>query len=207
MKLKALTAALFFAGLVASFALSSAGATGTASTGTTTGSTTTGTTATSTTPTNTTTSGEHHHEKGDACEHRSVVLKGTLVSVGASSFVMGVEHSNHHGHALVGSQATVAVDAQTKFRRHGPASLADLKPGDRLSVKARAACAAPAAAGATGVPAQLTARKVDAHPAQAAQGSDEHGKDKHKEKGEKNEHGSEHGHSTTTGTTTTTSGH
>ena len=39
---------------------------------------------------------------------------------------------------VAGSQVSVNVDARTKYRRHGHASLADLLANDRLNVKARA---------------------------------------------------------------------
>lgn len=80
------------------------------------------------------------------CKGRQVVLTGTYVSGsagsdGAGSFAMVVKRTNRPGRRLglvAGSQVSVDVDAHTKYRRHGHASLADLVANDRLNVKARA---------------------------------------------------------------------
>jgi hypothetical protein len=98
----------------------------------------------------------------------SVILKGTFVSGGGSSFTMNVTHSNFHGRDLVGSPLTLTVDAKTTFRRNGHAELADFKADDRLNVQARAckeqknATQAPAAP-----PIALLAKRVTGHPAKA----------------------------------------
>lgn len=132
------------------------------------------------------------------CKGPQVVLTGTYVSGsagsdGAGSFAMVVKKTNRPGRRLglvAGSQVSVDVDARTKYRRHGHASLADLLANDRLNVKARACKADQAPSGdgtgsdqpnnpapATGkghvkrhqadaapVSFTLLARKVDAHP-------------------------------------------
>jgi hypothetical protein len=80
------------------------------------------------------------------CKGPQVVLRGTYVSgsadsTGAGSFAMVVAKTNHPGRRLglvSGSQVSVNVDARTKYRRRGHASLADLAPNDLLNVKARA---------------------------------------------------------------------
>lgn len=80
------------------------------------------------------------------CKGPQVVLMGTYVSGsagsdGAGSFAMVVKRTNRPGRRLglvAGSQVSVDVDAHTKYRRHGHASLADLVANDRLNVKARA---------------------------------------------------------------------
>jgi hypothetical protein len=82
----------------------------------------------------------------DACRGPQVVLKGTYVSgsadsAGVGSFAMLVQRTNHRGRKLglvAGTQVSVNVDARTRFRRRGHASLADLLANDRLNVKARA---------------------------------------------------------------------
>jgi hypothetical protein len=112
-----------------------------------------------------------------SCEGRKLVLRGLYVSGsagadGAGSFVMEIKRANGGKRlGLAGKQATLTVDAATKFRRHGHASLADLVASDRLSVKVRACRAAStgdAGSEATDPPAlTLLARKVDARPAKA----------------------------------------
>jgi hypothetical protein len=163
MKLKALALALLVSGFCASFALADDG----------------GRAGTGSTATASTSSGEQNGRKakghdGSACRPMvAVELKGSLVSVGAASFVMDVKRANRHGRDLAGKQATIGVDDRTRIKRRGNATLADLKPGDRLSVQARACKAAPAAsAPAAAAPAQLVARKVDAHPAKAAKAAE-----------------------------------
>jgi hypothetical protein len=99
----------------------------------------------------------------------SVILKGTFVSGGGTSFTMNVTHSNFHGRDLVGSPLTLTVDDKTMFRRNGHAELADFKADDRLNVQARAckkpknATQAPAAA-----PTAMLAKRVTGHPAKAS---------------------------------------
>jgi hypothetical protein len=91
------------------------------------------------------------------------VLKGTLTAVSTSSISLNATKANRHGRAYVtASQPTsVTVNGDTKVRRQGKKTLADLVAGDRAVVQARA-CKADLAEGAT--PA-LTAVKVVAHPA------------------------------------------
>lgn len=99
----------------------------------------------------------------------SVILKGTFVSGGGTSFTMNVTQSNFHGRDLVGSPLTLTVDDKTMFRRNGHAELADFKAADRLNVQARAckkpknATQAPAAA-----PTAMLAKRVTGHPAKAS---------------------------------------
>src|SRR5690242_16496936 len=83
------------------------------------------------------------------CKGKMVNLAGSFVSgsadaSGAGSFALLVKHANRAGRrlGLVGTQASVNVDARTRYRRHGKAGLADLQPNDRLLVLARA-CKAP----------------------------------------------------------------
>ena len=68
----------------------------------------------------------------------SVILKGTFVSGGGTSFTMDVTRSNFHAKELVGEAVTLTVDDKTKFRRKGHAELSDFAAGDRLNVQARA---------------------------------------------------------------------
>jgi hypothetical protein len=101
----------------------------------------------------------------------SVILKGTFVSGGGTSFTMNVTQSNFHGRDLVGSPLTLTVDDKTMFRRNGHAELADFKADDRLNVQARAckkpknATQTPSAAPAA--PTALLAKRVTGHPAKA----------------------------------------
>jgi hypothetical protein len=75
-----------------------------------------------------------------------------------------VTKSNRWGKAYAtAGTASVTVDADTKVRRNGKKTLADLVVGDRVLVQARA-CKADLAEDAT--PA-LTAVRVVAHPAKA----------------------------------------
>jgi hypothetical protein len=99
----------------------------------------------------------------------SVILKGTFVSGGGTSFTMNVTQTNFHGRDLVGSPLTLTVDDKTTFRRNGHAELTDFKADDRLNVQARAckkqknATQAPAAE-----PAAMLAKRVTGHPAKAS---------------------------------------
>jgi hypothetical protein len=68
----------------------------------------------------------------------SVILKGTFVSGGGTSFTMDVKRSNFHAKELVGEALTLTVDDKTKYRRKGHAELSDFEAGDRLNVQARA---------------------------------------------------------------------
>ena len=79
------------------------------------------------------------------CKGKMLLLSGSYVSgsadsSGAGSFAMQVKRGNRAARrlGLVGSQATLNVDARTRYRRHGKASLGDLQPNDRLVVVARA---------------------------------------------------------------------
>jgi hypothetical protein len=124
--------------------------------------------------------GKGHKQAGDTtgatCRGRQVVLRGLFVSGssdtgGAGSFVMVIKRVDGHGGkrlGLNGKQATVTVDSNTKVRRHGPSTLADLVANDRLSVKARA-CRAAASTDPAAEPAVVTllARVVNARPAKA----------------------------------------
>jgi hypothetical protein len=109
----------------------------------------------------------------------SVILKGTFVSGGGTSFTMAVTRSNFHAKELVGDPLTLTVDDKTKFRRKGHAELSDFEAGDRLNVQARACkvkkqknkngtttttttTAAPAAEAAP-----MLAKRVVGHPAKA----------------------------------------
>jgi hypothetical protein len=102
---------------------------------------------------------------GDACKPKvTVVLKGSLTSVSASSLTLAVTGGNRWARAYVtAGSATVAVDASTKVRRQGKKAVSDLVAGDRVLVQARA-CKADLE-GQT--PPALTAAKVVAHPAKA----------------------------------------
>jgi hypothetical protein len=112
----------------------------------------------------------------------SVILKGTFVSGGGTSFTMDVTRSNFHARDLVGEPLTLMVDDKTKFRRKGHAELSDFEAGDRLNVQARACKAkkqktkngtttttttpAPATPAA-----QMIAKRVVGHPAKTSAGT------------------------------------
>ena len=98
-------------------------------------------------------------QTGDNCRPKvSFILKGTLTSVGDTSFHMDVTKANHHARALLGDRE-VTVNDHTKYRRMGHASMTDLVAGDRLKVQVRG-CKA-------GDPEtmELLAKRVVAHPA------------------------------------------
>jgi len=101
----------------------------------------------------------------------SVILKGTFVSGGGTSFTMDVTRSNFHGRDLVDSSLALTVDDKTKFRRNGHAELADFKAGDRLNVQARA-CKKPKSTAQgqapAAEPAAMLAKRVTGHPAKAS---------------------------------------
>jgi hypothetical protein len=97
----------------------------------------------------------------------SVILKGTFVSGGGTSFTMNVTQTNFHGRDLVGSPLTLTVDDKTKFRRNGHAELADFKADDRLNVQARA-CKKQKNAAPAAEPAAMLAKRVTGHPAKAS---------------------------------------
>jgi hypothetical protein len=145
MKLKALLGALFVAGLIVSVAVAAPAEKSKGKNGTTAAESpsTDGSTAGTTTGSS---SGQGKHEgrknKGKAkhagCKpRRAVVLRGSFVGAGAGGFAMNVTGANRHGRSLVGKQVTVLVAEGTKIRRHGKATLADLKTGDRLNVQGR----------------------------------------------------------------------
>jgi hypothetical protein len=82
-----------------------------------------------------------------------------------TSFVLTVQRSNKHGRAYkLAGTATIAVDAKTKVRRQGARNLGALAPNDRVHVTAKV-CKADLKDGAAP---DLTARKIGAHPAEAA---------------------------------------
>jgi len=109
---------------------------------------------------------------GEGCKPKiTVVLKGTLKSASASSLSVEVKQGNRWGRAYVKATQPLAigVNADTKVRRQGKKTLADLKPEDRVLVQARV-CKADLKDDTT--PA-LTASKVIAHPAKAANEDDD----------------------------------
>jgi hypothetical protein len=98
----------------------------------------------------------------------SVILMGTFVSGGGTSFSMDVKRSNFHGHDLVGATQTLTVDDKTMFRRNGHAELVDFKAGDRLNVQARACKKEKGAAAGQAPAAALLAKRVTGHPAKSS---------------------------------------
>jgi hypothetical protein len=82
-----------------------------------------------------------------------------------TSFTMLVKHSNNHGRAYVkAGSATINVDSKTRIRRQGAHNLGALAPNDRVLVGAKV-CKADLADGATP---DLTAKKINAHPAKTS---------------------------------------
>jgi hypothetical protein len=103
-----------------------------------------------------------------ACKPKiSVILKGTFVSGGGTSFTMNVTQTNFHGRDLVGSSLTLTVDDKTTFRRNGHAELSDFKADDRLNVQARA-CKKQKNAAPAAEPTAMLAKRVTGHPAKAS---------------------------------------
>ena len=104
---------------------------------------------------------------GQGCKPNvTVVLKGSLAATPgatATSLSVTVKSANRHGRAYVTATppTTVLVDEDTKVRRRGKKTLADLLAGDRVLVQAKV-CKADLAQGATP---PLTAKRVVAHPA------------------------------------------
>jgi hypothetical protein len=101
---------------------------------------------------------------GAGCKPKvTVVLQGVLTSVSAIVLGVNVKQANRHGRAYVtaAQPTSVLVNTDTKVRRQGKKTLADLLVGDRVVVQARV-CKKDLANGAT--PA-LTAVRVVAHPA------------------------------------------
>ena len=102
---------------------------------------------------------------GSTCKPKvTVVLKGEITTVSASSIGMDVTRSNRWGRAwATAGTATAALNADTKVRRNGKKLATTLLAGDWVLVQARV-CKADLAEGA--MPA-LTAVRVVAHPAKA----------------------------------------
>jgi hypothetical protein len=108
---------------------------------------------------------------GPGCKPAVTVMLAGVLAADAdpqdadTSFVLTVQRSNKHGRAykLVGT-ATIAVDAKTRVNRQGSHNLGALAPNDRVHVTAKV-CKADLKNG--GMP-DLTARKIGAHPAEAA---------------------------------------
>jgi len=110
-------------------------------------------------------------KSGEGCKPSvKVVLAGSLAADvdpadGDTSFTMLVKHSNKHGRAYkTAGSATINVDAKTKIRRKGAHNLGALAPNDRVLVAAKV-CKADLKDGATP---DLTAKKVNAHPAKTS---------------------------------------
>lgn len=200
MKLKALIATLFVAGLAVSVAIAApppgkghrkGERDGVAA------SSTTDSTSTSTSDSTSTSTEEQKgkgrgrgKQSGTACRPTvSFVLKGEFVSAtvatdGSGSFALLVKRANKHGRALVGKQVTVETGPFTKMKRRGHASLGQLAAGDRVVAQVRAC---KVGGDATAASAKLYASRVVAHPKRS--GDDEE----------------ESASETTTGTTTTDS--
>lgn len=102
---------------------------------------------------------------GPSCT--AIALVGTVASVGDASFTLDVKEASGLGRLLAGHQVAVAVDAETKLYRRGPAKLSDLAVGDRVAVAARACLAG------EGKPPAVTAKSVEAKPA-AGEGASGH---------------------------------
>jgi hypothetical protein len=67
------------------------------------------------------------------------VLEGQAVTVGPDSLTLTVEAANKHARPFVGQEVAVTANAATKISRDdGEATLADLVPGDALTVMIRA---------------------------------------------------------------------
>ncbi len=118
--------------------------------------------------------GDHPGPKpktGPGCKPAVTVMLAGVLAADAdpqdadTSFVLTVQRSNKHGRAYkLAGTATIAVDAKTKVRRQGAHNLGALAPNDRVHVTAKV-CKADLKDGATP---DLTARKIGAHPAEAA---------------------------------------
>lgn len=142
MKLRALLAAVFVAGLAVSVAIAAPAEKGKGRNGTTAAET-----STTGGDTGTTTTGEAGHKgkgkkkghgKRECRPNRAAVLVGDFAGAGDASFAMAVKGGNRVGKKLAGKQVTVSVVDGTKIRRSGKAKLADLKAGDLLLVQGRA---------------------------------------------------------------------
>ena len=142
MKLRALLAAVFVAGLAVSVAIAAPAEKGKGRNGTTAAET-----STTGGDTGTTTTGETGHKgrgkkkghgKRECRPNRAAVLVGDFAGAGDASFAMAVKGGNRVGKKLAGKQVSVSVVDGTKIRRSGKAKLADLKAGDLLLVQGRA---------------------------------------------------------------------
>jgi len=143
MKLKALLAAVFVAGLAVSMAVAAPAEHGKGKSGTTAAeSSSTGGDTTGTTTGETGRKGKGrkkgHARWADCHPKRAAVLVGDFVSAGDASFAMTVDGGNRVGKKLYGKQVTVNVTDGTKLRRSGKATLADLEAGDLLLVQGKA---------------------------------------------------------------------
>jgi hypothetical protein len=160
MKLKALLLACAVAGALASFALADdghgkkdkhhTGSTTTTMATTTTVATTTGMTTTA------------------ATDCSRVELRGTLASVGTSSFTLTVKRGNDAADSMVGQTVTIAVGPDTRVEWEGTGKLTGPNVGDTAKVKALSC----------GTPATLTAKRVEAQAPKAAR-NDEHVNSEH----------------------------
>jgi hypothetical protein len=75
--------------------------------------------------------------------HHEVYFAGKIVSVGPSSLQVLVSKTGRHDGQLQGKQLEVAVDAKTQIRSEGKSlSLADLKAGERVAIRASTSAAA-----------------------------------------------------------------
>jgi hypothetical protein len=120
----------------------------------------------------TTTTGTSSTDPATCKPKIAVILMGTFVSGGGSSFSMDVTRSNFHGHDLVGATQTLTVDDKTMFRRNGHAELSDFKAGDRLNVQARACKKHKGAAAGQSPAAAMLAKRVTGHPAKSSDDGD-----------------------------------
>lgn len=114
--------------------------------------------------------GKGKPETGVGCKPQvSVILAGTLTAVNAGgspqTITITVQRRNGHGKVIgVGSSQVVKVDASTKIRRNGPATLASLVTTDRVQVQLRV-CKADTS-DASKILANF-AKRVVAHPAKS----------------------------------------
>jgi hypothetical protein len=108
---------------------------------------------------------------GPGCKPAVTVMLAGVLAADAdpqdadTSFELTVQRSNKHGSAYkLAGTATIVVDAKTRVNRQGSHNLGALAPNDRVHVTAKV-CKADLKNG--GMP-DLTARKIGAHPAEAA---------------------------------------
>jgi hypothetical protein len=109
---------------------------------------------------------------GPGCKPAVTVMLAGVLAADAdpqdadTSFVLTVQRSNKHGRAYKqAGTATIAVDAKTRISRQGSHNLGALAPNDRVHVTAKVCRADLKNAGTP----DLTARKIGAHPAEAAE--------------------------------------